>query len=83
MDATNAPTEDTALLTAQSEHRLGRRVRKTSPLPWPQLSIVLFAKACDTLATQSIRPYITQVSTIYVPSETTSPGLLLMFFLGG
>ena len=66
MDVIDArPTEDTALL-AQSEDRLGRRIQKPNPLPWPQLSIVLFAKACDTLATQSIRPYIARVSTIYV-----------------
>jgi len=69
MDTINAPTEDTALLT-QSDRELARRDRKPSPLPWPQLSIVLLVKACDALATQSIRPYITQVSMIYIPSET-------------
>ena len=54
--------EDVPLLP-QSESELSRFRWKSNPLPWPQLSAVLFVEVCDGLAAQSIKPYIYQVRT--------------------
>jgi len=53
--------EGVALLPPESE--LSRFQRKPNPLPWPQLSVVLFVRACDALMTESIQPYINEVRT--------------------
>ena len=53
--------EGVPLLESQSEP--SRSKQKQNPLPWPQLSIVLFIKACDALVALSIQPYINQVRT--------------------
>jgi hypothetical protein len=44
-----------------SRHPNAPKQRTPNPLPWPQLSVVLFARTCDALAGQSIHPYINQV----------------------
>jgi len=56
--------ESVPLLT-QSEPEASRFQQKPNPLPWPQLSAVLFVKTCDALASQSIKPYINEVRTLW------------------
>ena len=62
--------EGVALL--QSESEFSRFQRKPNPLPWRQLSVVLFVETCDALAKQSIQPYINQVRTTVAQGEDGS-----------
>ena len=50
-------------LLSHSNSEPSRFQSKPNPLPWPQLSIMLFVKTCDALATQSIKPFINEVRT--------------------
>jgi len=55
MDDSRAVNETTALLPSEN------RTRISHPLPWLQISIVLFLQICEPITSQSIYPYINQV----------------------
>ena len=60
----------------QSKSEPSRFQRKPNPLPWRQLSVVLFVETCDALAKQSIHPYIKQVRTIELVHDERRSGLI-------
>ena len=68
--------DECAPLLPQSEFEASRFQREPNPLPWSQLSIMLFAQVCEQLALQSIQPYINQVRTRPRLRRTQNSGLL-------
>jgi hypothetical protein len=59
--------EDAPLLHVSDRQPVPRgkhqRKRIANPLPWRQFSLVLFIKACDALASESMYPYINEVES--------------------
>lgn len=77
MEDDNISTESIGLLhLSEAPNRHERRQRpgtwNPNPLPWGQLSVVLFGRVCDALASQSIQPYINQVRTILGGSRSST-----------
>ena len=58
----NHTDEGTPLLTDTARRPNGKR-KKATPLPTSQIAIVLVLQVCEPLASQSIYPYINQVSS--------------------
>ena len=77
MEDDNTSTESIGLLHLSEATNGHERRRRTgtwnpNPLPWRQLSVVLFGRVCDALASQSIQPYINQVRNILGRSRVSA-----------